>query len=48
MLRYQRFRSKIYVFTLDALPLKPFRFCNTGINHKDWLGLSDHVFFISL
>ena len=30
MLRYQGFEVEDYVFTLDALPLKPSFFCNTG------------------
>ena len=32
MLRYQWFEVEEYVFTLDALPLKPSLFCNTGAN----------------
>ena len=31
MRRYQGFEVDDYVFTLDALPLKPSRFCNVGV-----------------
>ena len=31
MRRYQGFEVKDYVFTLDALPLKPSRFCNIRV-----------------
>ncbi len=31
MPRYQGFEVEDYVFTLDALPLKPSFFCNTGV-----------------
>ena len=32
MRRYQGLEVEDYVFTLDALPLKPSRFCNDGGN----------------
>jgi hypothetical protein len=32
MQRYQGFEVDVYVFTLDALPLKPSRFCDIGVN----------------
>ncbi len=31
MRRYQGFEVEDYVFTLDALPLKPSRVCNIGV-----------------
>jgi hypothetical protein len=34
MRRYQGFEVNDYVFTLDALPLKPSRFCNIGVNSE--------------
>jgi hypothetical protein len=32
MRRYQGFEVENYVFPLDALPLKPSRFCNIGVH----------------
>ena len=43
MRRYQGFEVDDYVFTIDALPLKSSRFCNTGDKiesiflTKEWL-----------
>jgi hypothetical protein len=34
MRRYQGLEVNDYVFTLDALPLKPSRFCNIGVNQS--------------
>ncbi len=33
MPRYQGFEVEDYVFTLDALPLKPSRCCNVGVDY---------------
>jgi hypothetical protein len=35
MPRYQGLEVKNYVFALDALPLKPSRFCNVGISKNE-------------
>jgi hypothetical protein len=50
MLRYQGFEVEDYVFTLDALPLKPSFFCNTGdysgeTFHHSRYGLETDPFF---
>jgi hypothetical protein len=34
MRRYQGFEVEDYVFTLDALPLKPSRFCNIRVYYR--------------
>jgi hypothetical protein len=35
MRRYQGFEVEDYVFILDALPLKPSFFCNTGVTSAE-------------